>query len=487
MSSKTTILNFPPETRPLGNANGTPSSNALPGPDMNYNLEQLLASVKEILTDKAQLNGITLLYNIIPGIPDLLAGNPALFEELLAKLLGLCIDSVPGGGYVKAEVSLRQMKGTEILLDIDVSDNGGWVSQAVLDEVFSNPEMRSSEITKNKKLANLVLKLEELKQLTRKMGSVLVGTAEPEKGTRFGFLLKQQTVNGSEFSPIEMSVTADSISMLSPFQQPPLKGLKVLIVDDNALNRVVVQKFLLAWQVETGIAENGFDAVRMVTEQPYDLILMDLQMPEMDGYSTTALIRNLPDDKGKNIPIVALTAFSGQEIKEKVLAAGMDALISKPLKPDALYARLSAVANHDPNAWAGILATEGKTTSDRKTASHPQGKLLNFSSYLSYPAAEADFLKELTLLTIAQLNRTGREYPKALQKNDQDLVHAIYHRIKPTLDSLDFYKLEQLLTEGKNNLGNQNKIWQDNHLATFEYLIATAIAELEEAKKGLGG
>lgn len=464
------------------------------GPDMNYNLAQLLESVKEILHDKALGNKVSIITGIIPGIPDMLAGNPTLLEELLAKIVGLCLDHLPANEYVKLEVSLRQMKGKEVLLDIDISDNGGWVSQSLLDEIFSVPEFAFGALKYND--PNWVIKesLAEINALTRSLGSILVGTSEPGKATRFGFLLKQEAVTGiTEFAPIEISVSADSIGMLSPFRQPPLTGQKVLIVDDNPLNRVVVQKFLAAWKVETGIAENGYDAIRMVSEQHYDLVLMDLQMPELDGYSTTALIRSLPDEKGKNIPIVALTAYSGTEVHERVLAAGMDGMISKPLKPDSLYAHLaSAVGKNDRKGWASISNTPN-VTSNAANKMDGQGKkevgakqLLNFSSYLSYPAAEAEFLQELTTLTIAQLKRTGKDYIQALTENDAVRISAIYHRIKPTLEQLEFYSLEQLIIEGKNSTGLLTENLLSDHSAKVKNLVAQAITELEAARSSLG-
>jgi len=116
-----------------------------------------------------------------------------------------------------------------------------------------------------------------------------------------------------------------------------LKGTKLLIAEDNMINIFLAKQYMKMWDIECDIAENGALALQLVKDNAYDMVLMDLQMPEMDGYEATAAIRELPERKYQDLPIIALTASTALDLKEKPLIAGMNDYISKPFKPNELY------------------------------------------------------------------------------------------------------------------------------------------------------
>jgi CheY-like chemotaxis protein len=124
-------------------------------------------------------------------------------------------------------------------------------------------------------------------------------------------------------------------------KHPSLKGLKLLIADDNRINIIVAQQFFKRWDIESDVAENGVLAVQMVQQSDYDMVLMDLQMPEMDGYEATKSIRALSNDRFAQIPIIALTASAMLDIKDKAFSVGMNDYISKPFNPDDLYRKIA--------------------------------------------------------------------------------------------------------------------------------------------------
>ncbi|MGB0984844.1 MAG: response regulator, partial [Saprospiraceae bacterium] len=112
---------------------------------------------------------------------------------------------------------------------------------------------------------------------------------------------------------------------------------KVLLVDDNAINIVIAKRFLNKWKLEVDVATNGQEAVDMVTQTDYGLVLMDISMPVMDGYEATKIIRNMEEDKYQLLPIVALTASVFDALKYQAIEVGMNDYLSKPFKPQALY------------------------------------------------------------------------------------------------------------------------------------------------------
>jgi CheY-like chemotaxis protein len=112
---------------------------------------------------------------------------------------------------------------------------------------------------------------------------------------------------------------------------------KILLVDDNAINLVIAKRFLNKWQLEVDVAKNGKEAVDKVKAQDYGLIFMDINMPEMDGYEATRIIRSFKEEKYQRLPIVALTASVFDALKYQAVEAGMNDYLSKPFKPQELY------------------------------------------------------------------------------------------------------------------------------------------------------
>jgi CheY-like chemotaxis protein len=122
--------------------------------------------------------------------------------------------------------------------------------------------------------------------------------------------------------------------------------MTILVVEDNQLNQLVMRKFLEKWGVQFVITDNGLKAYNLVKEKDFDIILMDIQMPVMDGYEASRLIRLLPGEKYKNIPIIALTAAGEIEIQQKIASSGMMDYLIKPVNQDALYAKITKFVNN---------------------------------------------------------------------------------------------------------------------------------------------
>jgi CheY-like chemotaxis protein len=155
------------------------------------------------------------------------------------------------------------------------------------------------------------------------------------KGSTFSFdlqLKKSSKASGNTY-----------IGSVSSFES--LKGYKILLAEDNEVNVMVASKFMHKWDLEIDWACTGLEAVEMVKQNHYDLILMDLQMPKMDGYTASREIKTISKES-KGIPIIALTASVLSEIKGKVMEAGMNDYISKPFNPTELYGKLAYYLRH---------------------------------------------------------------------------------------------------------------------------------------------
>jgi CheY-like chemotaxis protein len=160
------------------------------------------------------------------------------------------------------------------------------------------------------------------------------------KGSKFFFTMDFKAVKVAKANK-EQVIVKDELA--------ELKGFRVLVAEDNLLNQKIIAKFLKKWGMEYEVVENGMDAVQQVKKGGFDLVLMDLQMPEMDGLEATKMIRILGDEKQSDIPIIALTASAMLSVKADVKEAGMDDYISKPFNPTDLYRKISHCIDENAN------------------------------------------------------------------------------------------------------------------------------------------
>jgi CheY-like chemotaxis protein len=156
--------------------------------------------------------------------------------------------------------------------------------------------------------------------------------------------LKSRENEGSTFTfelilPVAPEVMHSTTELMA--KMPNLSGKRILVVDDNRVNVMVAAKLLKRWNAVIDSAENGEDAYHKVQKENYDLILMDIQMPVMDGYEATRAIRNLKGDIYQKVPIIALTATVLEEVEKKVKEVGLDGILTKPIRPDELKRRIS--------------------------------------------------------------------------------------------------------------------------------------------------
>ena len=165
-------------------------------------------------------------------------------------------------------------------------------------------------------------------------GSELQLVSEPNKGSTFWFNLDFKIAN-TTVDCVEGKETPDGM---------PLK-LKVLVAEDNDMNTLVLKKMLDKWEVDYTMTKNGKELIKVYNKNDFDLILMDLQMPVMDGYQATATVRGMSKPQKAAIPIIALSAFSQEEVKEEAKAYKMDGYMTKPFNPNELYELLSFYSN----------------------------------------------------------------------------------------------------------------------------------------------
>lgn len=305
--------------------------------DENYGrIEDIRQTLFEIFGDEAKKKNIALHYTINVEHEHILTDTTKV-KEIFVNILSNAIKYTPSGGSVMINVDeLVCDESGYMMVRTRVSDTGIGMSQDYLTKIF-DAFTRERNTTKSK-ITGSGLGMSIVKRYVDLLGGTIDVESEPGKGSTFTVTLKHRIADESYYvkKHDEGSGTASKI----------LEGRNILLAEDNDLNAEIAEAILERAGLKTERVEDGIQCVNKITKMPvgtYDMILMDIQMPRMDGYKATQAIRHLPDKDKACIPIVAMTANAFEEDKRDAVAAGMNGHIAKPIQIDKLLSMLAEV------------------------------------------------------------------------------------------------------------------------------------------------
>ena len=305
--------------------------------DENYGrIEDIRQTLFEIFGDEAKKKNIALHYTINVEHEHILTDTTKV-KEIFVNILNNAIKYTPSGGSVM--INIDELVCDEpgyMMVRTRVSDTGIGMSQDYLSKIFE-AFTRERNTTKSK-ITGSGLGMSIVKKYVDLLGGTIDVESEPGKGSTFTVTLKHRIADESYYvkKHDEGSGTASKI----------LEGRNILLAEDNDLNAEIAEAILERAGLKTERVEDGIQCVNKITKMPvgtYDMILMDIQMPRMDGYKATQAIRHLPDKDKACIPIVAMTANAFEEDKRDAVAAGMNGHIAKPIQIDKLLSMLAEV------------------------------------------------------------------------------------------------------------------------------------------------
>ncbi len=296
---------------------------------IEFELQKLTGTIMESFKVMARNKGLELKSTIEEGIQNSLIGDPARLTQILNNLLSNALKFTEEG-EVELLISQTNEWEKKVRLEFAISDTGIGIPKERIENIFESFTQASGSTKRLYGGTGLGLTIS--KQLTELQGGELWVDSEDGKGSTFYI--------GMEFGKGEGTSTSDAFESAES-SRLILKGKKILLAEDNVVNQKVMKRFLERWEVEMTIVENGIEVLEALKKSRYDVILMDLQMPKMDGYEATKAIRTLSDPSKRETPIVALTAAALQEVKEKVFASGMNDFVTKPFNPTELQQKLA--------------------------------------------------------------------------------------------------------------------------------------------------
>ncbi len=302
-------------------------------------LERIEFSVAAVVRDcsalmREQMKKQQLIFTVeaSPDIPAAVYGDPTRLRQIVLNLLSNALKFTPAGS-VSLRLWSEPQSGNSVRLNFEVADTGIGMDEAALSRLFKNFSQADSSTTRRYGGTGLGLVIS--KRLIKMMGGDIRVRSEVDKGTVFSFSVEAEVCPESGSSTSLFALAESCEDGENHHNQRPNRQWSVLLAEDNVINQKVAQAMLAREGCTVDLAENGLRAVEMAAAKVYDLILLDCQMPEMDGYQAAAAIRKL--EKGKHrTPIIAATASAFTEDKARCMSAGMDDYVSKPITKGSL-------------------------------------------------------------------------------------------------------------------------------------------------------
>lgn len=297
---------------------------------VDVHIRNLIRNIQNTQLLNAQNKGLDLEVSIDSNVPEMIVGDPVRLSQVIINLTNNAIKFTEKG-KVQVRIAVKSKEGEKVNLFFEVIDTGIGIAKSKHDLIFKSFAQADTNTTRIYGGTGLGLAI--TKKLIELQGGTIGVDSDIGKGARFFFEITYGISDNLKRPGKDTARLIQTYSLVDP--------KRVLIVEDNKINQLVATRFLNKWNVKYDIANNGYEAISAVQQNDYGLVLMDLQMPEMDGYEATRIIRHMNEGQFKRLPIVALSASAMMEIRDQAMEAGMNDFVAKPFKPKELFKTLS--------------------------------------------------------------------------------------------------------------------------------------------------
>lgn len=378
---------------------------------MRFHLVHTIENVFSVLSGKAAQKRLRFHYEVAPEIPAFVTGDPHRLTQILVNLLDNAL-KFTAEGEVKLTVSADWKGLNKAALTFVVSDTGIGIPENKLESIFGR--FTQAEENTTRKYGGTGLGLNICKLLVEKQGGTIGVSSKSGEYTKFTFELLFEIPKDQK----------ESETVFKSNDYSDLQG-KILMCEDNEANALLAQQLFASTGVELDLARNGREGVELFRQQPYDLVLMDIQMPEMDGYQATEYIRR---ELSSDTPIIALTAHSVSKEREKCLAMGMNDYVPKPFKKSELFDKV--------RLWihAGLETTnKSALNSQERAADNPADPgTLVFSVEMIREAANGnrEFEQQMLKLFLKESAEVMEEIKTLYNSQDWRTLSKRAHKLK---------------------------------------------------------
>jgi len=415
-----------------------------------FSLQKVLQNFMSLVSVKAEEKGLKVLFNIASDVPDALIGDELRLEQVLLNLVNNAIKFTEQG-EISVTTERVQGNGSDVVLRFTIKDSGIGMTPEQIERLFESFSQADSSITR--RFGGTGLGLVISKNLVEMMGGDIQVQSTPGKGSSFIFTVCLGQATQADIRHMKslggvkaFDTAGDAAAATRQWitDTKGIRGAQVLLVEDNDINRQIAVEFLEKAGLIVTEAVNGAEAVQRVGSwpQPYDLILMDIQMPVMDGLNATRRIRQLEGSTQDVPPIVAMTAHAMTGDREKSLAAGMNDHLTKPIDPEVLQKMLlkwiPAASRSLPEGYTLPLAGfEQQIASDELfSGSIPGIPGINIRSGLNRVSGKRSLYQKLLFHFKGKYRDMPREIHDALKANQYKNALGMLHTLKGVAGNL---------------------------------------------------
>lgn len=396
----------------------------------DFIFREMIENIRVSMFPLAQQKGIDLLFAIDQNLPDVLKGDPVRLGQVIINLLSNAIKFTQQGGVQLHCRRIEPLDGTE-RMRIDVIDSGIGIPEEKLRSIFDAFSQASQDISVRYGGTGLGLTIVE--QLTGLLKGEVTVTSEPGKGSIFSVTLPLIVSEKDKDS-----VKAASIRSKVTFNA--LNG-SVLLVEDNATNQLVAVKTMEMWNIDVDVASDGYEALKKLNVSTYDLVLMDIQMPGIDGFETTRRIRTECPEPQRSTPIFAMTASVLYDPEARAMKGGMNGYISKPFELEDLYMKIA------PYLGIGPIPNTVKGPAEVTHDTVAEYRHLNTAMLERIAPNNPEFIREMLHLFEKNTPSYVDALKQALHVHDYVALKQAAHKLKPTGAYIGVESLKPMMAE----------------------------------------
>lgn len=398
-----------------------------------FEIREMMQRFEALFLPSIEQKGLSYTLKIDSDVPKFLIGDELRLHQILGNLVSNAVKFTEHGG-ITISVHVVSMHELYRIVEFSVTDTGIGMSPEQMERLFTPFEQADSSITR--KYGGTGLGLSISQRLANMMGGSIRLESEPQKGSTFSFSVQM----GNQMSELKEESSVSKLQMKNCYER--LKGVHVLLVEDNELNMEVAKGLLENFGIRVSVAFNGKEALSKLDEQMYDVVLMDMHMPVMDGLEATRLIRENP--LFKDLPIIAMTAAAMEQDRMLCLEAGMNDYITKPILLEQMVkVLLKAVNSDEVNCSSAPLPP----VIPQKSEYDGWVEKIGNEFFLSEDKVEkllAGFAAQYELF-MAKVNTLLKE------KNFKETA-ALLHQLKGTSGNFKFDTLHKLCIEAENSI-----------------------------------
>jgi CheY-like chemotaxis protein len=421
-----------------------------------FKMASSISAMLHLFETKIQEKNLMLVKEYDNKIPEVLVGDPVRLHQIILNLVSNAVKFTTKG-KITVSVNLLSQDDEKVTIEFAVTDTGIGIPENKVDKIFENFQQATSGTARLYGGTGLGLAI--VKQLVEPQGGSIHVKSKIDEGTTFSFILSFQKTKA------EAELETDIIEL-----DTEIKHIKVLVVEDIALNQLLMKTLLDDFGFERDIAANGKIAVEKLQEKSYDIVLMDLQMPEMNGFEATEFIRNKLNSK---IPIIALTADVTTVDLEKCKAVGMNDYIAKPVDEKLLYSKI-----------VGLVKKSG-TIKEKKVIEiicSQTENIINLEYLIHRTKSNPELMMEMISLYLEQTPPLILAMKQGLEAKDYKMLHSAVHKMIPSFSivglSKDYENMAKKIQEFAHAPEDDNGIYE--LVEQLETVLKQACKELEE-------